>query len=69
MRFGYTNTTFALYHTFSSLGYRHIIDEILGIKYPLQFNNLSWYKSSKNLNDEEKYYINSVTKPTSWSKK
>lgn len=63
------DTTFALYRPFSGLGYRDGRDEILRTGYPLQCHHLPWYNDSENLNDEEKYYINSVTKPTSWSKK
>ncbi len=63
------DTTFAMYRPFSKRGKRDGTDEILRMGFPYQCHHLPWYNDSKNLNEEESYYIQSLGKPTHWSKK
>ena len=63
------DTTFALYRPFSKRGKRDGSDEILRTGFPYQCYHLPWYNDSKNLSEEEQYYINSVKKPTHWCNK
>lgn len=63
------DTTFALYRPFSKRGKRDGTDEILRVGNPYQCYHLPWYNDSENLNEEELFYVNSITKPTHWSKK
>lgn len=62
------DTTFALYRPFSKRGERDGSVEMIRIGFPYQCLHLPWYNDCENLTDEEKYYIESVTKPTHWSK-
>jgi hypothetical protein len=62
------DTTFALYRPFARRGKRDGTDEMLRVGFPYQCHHMPWYVDSKNLSEEEKYYINSVNKPTHWSK-
>lgn len=61
------DTTFALYRPFSRRGKRDGSVEILRVGAPYQCLHLPWYVNSKNLPEEEQYYINSLNKPTHWS--
>ncbi len=62
------DTTFALYRPFSRRGKRDGTDKMLRIGFPYQCHHKPWYVDSNNLTEEESYYINSVSKPTQWSK-
>lgn len=62
------DTTFALYRPFSRRGQRDGSQEMLRTGFPYQCRHLPWYNDCKNLSEEELYYINSVKKPTHWSK-
>ena len=62
------DTTFAIYRPFSKRGKRNGEDEMLRIGFPYQCKHLPWYNECANLTEEEKYYLQSVEKPTHWSK-
>ncbi|MFN2261297.1 MAG: glycosyltransferase [Psychroflexus sp.] len=61
------DTTFALYRPFSKRGKRDGSVEMIRTGYPYQMRHLPWYVNSKKLSEEEKYYIESVKKPTHWT--
>ena len=62
------DSTFALYRPFSKLGQRDGSTLILRTGEPYQARHLPWYLDSKNLDEEEEYYINSIQRNTWWSK-
>lgn len=61
------DTTFALYRPFSKRGKRDGSQEMLRSGYPYQCKHLPWYNDCNNLSEEEKFYLNSLQKPTHWS--
>lgn len=61
------DTTFALYRPFTRRGKRDGSQEILRMGNPYQCRHLPWYENSQNPTEEEKYYVNSLKKPTHWS--
>ncbi len=63
------DTTFALYRPFSRRGKRDGSVEMYRTNFPLQTHHLPWYNECMNLPEEELYYLNSVKRPTHWSKK
>lgn len=62
------DTTFALYRPFSKSGKRDGSTPIIRTGFPYQARHLPWYIDSKNLDEEEKYYLNSITTPTHWTR-
>lgn len=62
------DTTFALYRPFSKRGKRDGSQEMIRVGFPYQMRHLPWYKDSNQLSEEEKYYIKSLKRPTSWNK-
>jgi hypothetical protein len=62
------DTTFALYRPFSKAGSRDGSTLILRTGFPYQAKHLPWYVDNKNLDNEETYYINSLTTRTHWSR-
>ncbi|MFV0237347.1 MAG: hypothetical protein ACK5HU_02270 [Flavobacteriales bacterium] len=58
------DTTFALYRPFSRKGGL----KMLRTNFPYQLRHLPWYIDSENLSEEEKYYIESCTQSTHWTK-
>ena len=62
------DTTFALYRPFSKLGQRDHRTLSLRTGKPFQARHLPWYIDSKNLDEEERYYINSLETRTGWSR-
>lgn len=63
------DTTLALYRPFYRKGECDGSVEMLRTNYPFQLKHLPWYIDSKNLDEEELFYINSVSKPTHWTEK
>lgn len=62
------DTTFALYRPFNG-GPANSRYETYRTGFPYLIKHLPWYINSSNLDEEEKYYINSITKSTHWSQK
>lgn len=62
------DTTFALYRPFSKAGKRDGSTLIFRTGFPYQARHLPWYIDSKNLDEEEAYYINSLATRTHWSR-
>ena len=63
------DTTFALYRPFSKRGNRDGKTPMLRTGFPYQARHLPWYINSNQLNEEEKFYINSLKTETHWSSK
>lgn len=62
------DTTLALYRPFSKAGKRGGSTLILRTEFPYQAKHLPWYVDSKNLEEEEQYYLDSLTTRTHWSR-
>ncbi|MDH6534845.1 hypothetical protein M2101_001521 [Parabacteroides sp. PM5-20] len=60
------DTTFALYRPFSGLSRSRYI-EAYRTAYPYQAEHLPWYMDSKQLSEEETYYINHSKQATAWT--
>ena len=63
------DTTFALYRPFSKRGSRDGKTPMLRTGFPYQAKHLPWYINSNRLNEEEKFYIDSLKTETHWSSK
>ncbi len=63
------DTTFTLYRPFSRRGKRDGSMKMIRTAHPYEMRHLPWYVNSKELPDEEKYYLNSVKQPTHWTTK
>ncbi|NQY28268.1 MAG: glycosyltransferase [Flavobacteriaceae bacterium] len=61
------DTTFALYRPFSKIGQKDGSTPIVRVGGFYNAHHLPWYVDSKNLDEEELYYITSLTKKTHWS--
>jgi len=61
------DTTFALYRPYSKRGSRDGKTPMLRTGFPYQAKHLPWYIDSENLDEEEKYYTNSLKSKTHWS--
>ena len=62
------DTTFALHRPFASLSTKGRY-KMIRAAHPYAARHMPWYINSKNLSDEEKYYIDHVEIGTHWSKK
>lgn len=62
------DTTFALYRPWAKGGSNnsHIT---FRTPYPFEARHMPWYNNSKNLSDEEKYYIDNAKQSTFWTNK
>lgn len=60
------DTTFALHRPFAMLSTKGPYKNIR-TRYPYEARHMPWYNDSANLQEEEKYYINSVEIGTHWS--
>jgi hypothetical protein len=63
------DTTFALYRPFSRRGKRDGSTKMIRTGHPYQMRHLPWYIDSNDISEEEKYYLESVKKPTHWTSK
>ncbi|GAA0872236.1 hypothetical protein GCM10009117_13830 [Gangjinia marincola] len=63
------DTTFALYRPFSKVGERDERTLVLRTGFPYQARHLPWYINSNALDDEEKFYLNSLNTRTHWSRR
>ncbi|WP_222621715.1 glycosyltransferase family 2 protein [Pontibacter cellulosilyticus] len=62
------DTTFALHRPYAKISTSGGHLKMIRVGYPYQAYHLPWYNDSKNLSEEEKYYVNSVEIGTHWSK-
>lgn len=62
------DTTFALYKPFEG-GPANPLKETYRTGFPYVIKHLPWYLDSSNYNDEEIYYLNTITQSTHWSVK
>ena len=62
------DTTFALYRPFCK-GAANRFYETYRTGYPYVVKHLPWYVDSKNLTEEELYYVNNATQSTHWTRK
>lgn len=61
------DTTFALHKPFALISTRGFF-KMVRTRFPYQAYHMPWYNDSKNLTEEEKYYLNHVEIGTHWSK-
>ncbi len=61
------DTTFALHKPYAMVSTRGIF-KMARSAYPFEARHMPWYTNSKNIGEEEEYYINSVEIGTHWSK-
>jgi hypothetical protein len=63
------DTTFALYRPRGKRKHANNNIEIYRTAYPYMARHLPWYIDSQNPDDENRYYLEHVSKSTSWSKR
>lgn len=61
------DTTFALHKPYALISTRGVFN-MVRTRFPYQAYHMPWYNDSKNLSEEEQYYINHVEIGTHWSK-